>query len=228
MTPVARSCGSEASVDPIGEQPQRPCAPLGRRGDDAAAVSPATSAKTTFVAFSDSDSECDETASTLSVSYEIPSNQPASPCLKGRSGLARALAMSPPPTPTAVTSRSLDSPSAVSRTRSTRSVASADGEEAMLLRRILNDSDDSATKDIHFKRCAHCKCVYSGAGSSGGDGTSMRHLFCSGECYITSFAMLRNRRYVERQRRQEQRQRLQHAMDASTVTAVNCANTRLR
>mmetsp|Transcript_22438 Transcript_22438/g.44057 ORF Transcript_22438/g.44057 Transcript_22438/m.44057 type:complete len:252 (+) Transcript_22438:269-1024(+) len=234
---IPRSNSADPLVQSLEQVPFRPHAAMGmrspvddRRSSCSSSGSSVCSARAPLVTkavrqvYVDVDSDVEETFSV----EDVPTcNQATSPCLKGRSGLARALAMSPAPdsmlssscssspSTTHVTSRSLDFTSASPvRAHSTRSVASADGEEAMLLRRILNDDTD-----VHFKRCAHCKCVYSGP-EGDGDGFSMRHMFCSGECYITAFAMLRTRRQAERQRRQEQRQRFQYEMDATTASAM--------
>ena len=71
------------------------------------------------------------------------------------------------------------------RTSSVSSGGSSDSQD------FLNRVYEASRERVDFSRCAHCKTVFPASAPSISDGNS-RHLFCSGECYITKFAVLRS------------------------------------
>uniref|UniRef100_A0A7S2W4B5 FLZ-type domain-containing protein n=1 Tax=Mucochytrium quahogii TaxID=96639 RepID=A0A7S2W4B5_9STRA len=115
------------------------------------------------------------------------SNSPTSSPERKRSGLALALATSP----TNVEHETINRGD-VHTPVSPRSKHACKFENKFLIRRIMEDDDGKECCKVDFKTCFHCSRVFSGQSQSA-DGSS-RHMFCSGECYITRYAVMRSRR----------------------------------
>ncbi len=152
------------------------------------------------------------TSSTLSTS-STPSN--ASPELKKRSGLAIALGLTPAssplgagyealldfmPSPVASSAGHSGSPPASPRSAgrsgsplaSPRSSVSAPARSPLRLaasQRSLFADSHREFEQVRFHACKHCQRVYSGSEQAYEE--PHRHLFCSGECYITRFSIMR-------------------------------------
>lgn len=74
-----------------------------------------------------------------------------------------------------------------------------------------SSSSSTGSKEINqvkFLRCKHCNSIFSGSGNQfgGESGHSNRHMFCSGECYITRYAII-HAAQMKQQQKQLHRQR---------------------
>lgn len=159
--------------------------------------------------------------------------------------LARALALSPRGVDEniSVDERldAADSRLKFNRSRSTGSCRASSldsGAQTMPHRRSFSNFlfyDDKAREvcGVRFLRCRNCRKVFSGSSSQNGDVTAApgqgasprRHLFCSGECYISLHAIVHaaqlRKQQEARQLRQRQLQRVQQMQTQREQVARN-------
>jgi hypothetical protein len=154
----------------------------------------------------DSGSSSSFSSASSATTPTTPSN--SSPESKKRSGLAIALGLTPASSPRGADDSLLDfAPSPVvsaagcslgrggSPLASPRAGAGAPAPAKSPARpgatqRALFADSHHDFEQVRFQSCKHCQRVYSGS-EQAREEEPHRHLFCSGECYITRFSIMR-------------------------------------